>query len=264
MSHPRPPVLRWFRYAMLLPVLALTAACGAQVDEQVTIDDCDTGASAPPAASSSSAPVAPSAPSASAGGGASDAGAPTGNDAGDSGPPTPGATDGGSNPGDAGAAPTGQSLSTGPTDFCVVAPWTDSPQQFVSSTGATTLPGGTYTLRYVGGAQNHDEYHLYGGAYEVTAHYPIDGLEAGHHLYDGADPYSSTTSVWLDASGLVGDLPDVASVEKANAGHTWPITLAGGPLYITYYDNDYSDNIGPGTQLCIDTSAPSGVGASSS
>ena len=164
---------------------------------------------------------------------------------------------GGTGGGNNGGVTTGQTLSTGPLDFCVVAPWNDSPEQFVSSTGATSIPAGAYTLRYVGGAQNHDEYQQYGGNYEVSAHYAIDGLEAGHHIYDGADPYSSVTSVWLDTSGLVGDLPDVATVESTNAGHTWPIALAGGPLFVTYYDNDYSDNIGPGTELCIDASQQS-------
>ncbi len=238
---------------VVVSVLA-AVACGGRVDEEV---DCAPGTSA------TTTPTAPTMPygGPSDGGMTStnDAGAPTGNDAGaptgnDAG--TPMGSDAGT-AGDAGAPVTGQSLSTGPADFCVVAPWNDTPQQFVSSTGATTIPAGSYTLRYVGGAQNHDEYQQYGGNFEVSANYMINGLEAGHHLYDGASPETSVTSIWLDATGLIGDLPDVATVQIDNAGHTWPVTLAGGPLFVTYYDNEYDDNIGPGTQLCIDTAPPS-------
>jgi hypothetical protein len=119
----------------------------------------------------------------------------------------------------------------------------------------------------MGGAQSHDDLDRYSGGcgeepgdspscFEVTAHYDIDGLEAGHHIYNGSDPASSTTSIWLDATGLASKLPTVAAVEQANAGHTWTIDHAGGPLFITYYDNDYGGNVGPGTRFCIDTTPP--------
>ncbi len=160
----------------------------------------------------------------------------------------------------------GQGISTGPNDFCVVAPWTDDPQPFVSSDGSTNIPAGTYSVRYVGGAQSHDAMDQYAGGcgeqpgdfptcFEVTAHYDAFGIEAGHHIYNGANPYSadSTTSFWIDGI-TVGNLPTVAAVEQANVGHTWTLAHAGGPLFITYYDNDYGGNVGPGTQFCIDAS----------
>jgi formylglycine-generating enzyme required for sulfatase activity len=165
---------------------------------------------------------------------------------GDGGPrsmPDAGSTsDGGSStpPADAGGAPT-------TSDFCVTAPWTNDPQQFVTASGATSLPAGTYTMRYVGGAMSH---YLPQG-YEVSAHYSDDGLQEGHHLYNGATPETSSTSIWLDDVGT-GMEPSVAATEQANAGLTWTITTTGGPLFITYYDDYYGDNAGPGSQLCID------------
>ncbi|MFI5300354.1 MAG: hypothetical protein ACHREM_19880 [Polyangiales bacterium] len=219
---------------------ATIADAGVQVVSDAGTSTADAAAAVPDAATVTT----------DAGMDSADAGA-KGGDAADAGPPLS----------DTGSPST---ISTGPADFCVVAPWLNTPQQFVSASGATTIPAGTFTLRYVGGAQSHDDLDEYAGGcgekagvsptcFEVTAHYLIAGLQAGHHIYDGADPGSSTTSVWLDGTGTVGNLPDVASVEKANAGHTWPITLAGGPLYITFLDNDYGGNVGPGTQLCIDT-----------
>jgi hypothetical protein len=134
--------------------------------------------------------------------------------------------------------------------YCVTAPWTNVRAQFVGPGGATNTPAGTYTLRYVGGAQIHDAVQ---DGYEVTAHYPIDGIEAGHHLFNGDNPSTSTTRVWLDSNGTFGGVGwSVADVERANAGHTWSIEHAGGPLFITYVDNDYSDNQGPGTRFCVD------------
>lgn len=55
---------------------------------------------------------------------------------------------------DAGVSTTGNAGSPSYGDFCVTAPWTDSPAQFVTADGATMLPAGTYTLRYMGGAQS--------------------------------------------------------------------------------------------------------------
>jgi hypothetical protein len=145
-----------------------------------------------------------------------------------------------------------------PSSYCVTAPWTDSPAQFVANSGDKDLPAGAYMLRYVGGAQMHDATE----GYEVTAHYTIDGIQAGHHLFNGATLASSKMDVWLSDSGTVGSLPSVSAVEEANAGHTWTFAHAGGPLYITYLDNAYSDNRGPGSRFCADAapaSAPAPV-----
>jgi hypothetical protein len=139
------------------------------------------------------------------------------------------------------------STSGGILPTCVVAPWTDVPAQLTSGTGNDDFPPGAYTLRYGGGGMIHDP----SEGYEVTAHYVSSGIACGHHLYNGADPSTSTTSVWLGTDGLVGSLPSVAAVEQDNAGHTWSIQHAGGPLFITYLDDYYGDNQGPGTQLCI-------------
>jgi hypothetical protein len=239
---------------VLVAGLLGTAACGSTTI--VLIDDDGSEA-------------APAPPDVDAG--ADDAGTTTGpgslggstpvNDGGDGGATANGGGDAGTTAN--GGADAGASAVD---EFCVTAPWTDSPAQFVAASGATILPAGTYTLRYMGGAQSHDDEDEWAGGcgeapgasptcYEVTAHYAIDGLEAGHHIYNGTDPVSSTTSVWLDADGLVGNLPSVAAVEQANAGHTWPLTTTGGPLFITYYDNDYGGNVGPGSRFCLDPGA---------
>jgi hypothetical protein len=133
--------------------------------------------------------------------------------------------------------------------FCVTAPWINTPATFEAQDGATAIPPGEYTLRYVGGAQIHDP----SEGYEVTAHYVAsDGTLAGHHLFNGPTPETSPTSAWLDDTGTVGRQPTVADVERLNAGHTWPLQHGGGPLGITYYDDYYGDNQGPGTRLCLD------------
>jgi hypothetical protein len=137
---------------------------------------------------------------------------------------------------------------SGHDTFCVTAPWVNSPVQFAAADGRMSIPAGTYTLRYVGGAQIHDG----SEGYEVTAHYVIGTIEAGHHLFNGASPETSVTSVWLDDAGTIGSQPTVTDVEQKNAGHTWSFQHAGGPLFITYYDDYYGDNQGPGTRLCID------------
>ena len=132
-----------------------------------------------------------------------------------------------------------------------VTPWTNSPTAFATTDGRGTIPAGTYTLRYVSGAQIHDA----SQGYEVTTHYvAANNIEAGHHLFNGASPETSSTSVWLDDTGLVGAMPTVAAVEQQNAGHTWTFQHAGGPLLVTFYDDYYGDNQGPGTLLCIDVS----------
>ena len=103
--------------------------------------------------------------------------------------------------------------------------------------------------------QRRAEIHDASEGYEVTTHYvAANNIEAGHHLFNGASPETSSTSVWLDDTGLVGSLPTVAAVEQQNAGHTWTFQHAGGPLLVTFYDDYYGDNQGPGTRLCIDVS----------
>src|SRR5262249_46088037 len=53
-------------------------------------------------------------------------------------------------------------------------------------------------------------------------------------------------------TGTIGSQPTVSDVEQKNAGHTWSLQHAGGPLFITYYDDYYGDNQGPGTRLCVE------------
>jgi hypothetical protein len=244
-------ICRWILVAGLLGA----AACGSTTIV-VMDDDGSEAAPTPPDADSGAedAGTTPAPGSVGRGEPATDGGdgGTTASDGGDAGTPGNGSTD--------------ADASAVDDEFCVTAPWTNAPAQFVSTRGATVIPAGNYTLRYMGGAQSHDDTDAWAGGcgeapgtsptcYEVTAHYAIDGLEAGHHIYNATDPASSSTSIWLDATGLVGNLPSVAAVERANTGHTWPITTTGGPLFITYYDNDYGGNVGPGSRFCLEQGA---------
>lgn len=121
------------------------------------------------------------------------------------------------------------------------------PVQLTSGSGADDLPPGTYTLTYEKGAMSHEA----SLGFEVTAHYVSSNLPCGHHLFNGGDFTSSTTSFWLTTDGLVAGLPSVAAVEQANAGHRWTFQHAGGPLFITYIDDYYGDNEGPGSVFCV-------------
>ena len=75
--------------------------------------------------------------------------------------------------------------------FCATAPWLNSPVAFATPQGRTTLPAGMYMLKYMGDTQIHDA----SEGYEVTAHYMSGTIEAGHHLFNGASPETSSTSL---------------------------------------------------------------------
>jgi hypothetical protein len=122
----------------------------------------------------------------------------------------------------------------------------NTPALFTSEAG-NDIPAGPYRVLYVSGAQVHDPKL----GYEVTRHYFGTGMiQAGHHIYSGDSPETGTTSLWLSDDGLV-DAASVAGVEAANKGHAWALQHSGGELRITLYDDDYHDNTGPGTELCI-------------
>jgi len=114
------------------------------------------------------------------------------------------------------------------------------------------MPAGSYIITYVSGAQIHDV----DTGYEVTGHYfGKNMIQAGHHLFTGDSPETGATSLWLDGTGLTSG-GSIADVELANHGHTWPLQHTGGELRITLYDDDYHDNSGPGSRLCIAAAPP--------
>jgi hypothetical protein len=239
--------------------VATLSACGSSISRSSSI-----GATEPDAGATGAGPVdsgslpsedASSPSQGGADGGPLDGGPPLSNDA--SGPSLGGTdlwrVEGGSPPSEDASGPSPGDADAGNRSgtYCAVAPWTNSPTAFATTDGRGTIPAGTYTLRYVSGAQIHDA----SEGYEVTTHYvAANNIEAGHHLFNGASPETSSTSVWLDGTGLVGSLPTVADVEQQNAGHTWTFQHAGGPLLVTFYDDYYGDNQGPGTLLCLDVS----------
>ena len=93
--------------------------------------------------------------------------------------------------------------------------------------------------------------------YEVTDwYYGKNMLHAGHHVFSGDSPETGATSLWLDENGIVGSGGSIAEVEAANRGHTWPLQHAGGELFVTLYDDDYGDNVGPGSRFCITAATP--------
>lgn len=130
--------------------------------------------------------------------------------------------------------------------WCVTAPWLNKPVVFKGEAG-NVIPAGKYLIRYMGGAQRHDG----NIGFEVTGQYYLNGANNGHHIFSGSSPETGATHLWLDDVGLItGDSVD--DVEQANHGHTWPLDHAGGELSITLYDDIYTDNVGPGTKLCIE------------
>jgi hypothetical protein len=136
-------------------------------------------------------------------------------------------------------------------EWCATAPWLNKPVSFTNDNG-DVIPSGSYVISYVSGAQIHD----LDIGYEVTGHYfGKNALEAGHHVFSGQSPETGSTSLWLIDTGLVAG-GSLAEVEQANRGHTWPLEHAGGELFITLYDDDYHDNSGPGSRLCISSAAP--------
>ena len=196
-------------------------------------DDGGLGALAGSAATTSGGAATAGATSGGAGGGTSAGTEAVGASASDSGAPG------------AGAAGAPASVE----QWCATAPWVNKPVQFTGESG-NAIPAGNYVITYESGAQIHD---LEIG-YEVTGHYfGKNMIEAGHHLYSGDSPETGLTSLWLDDQGLVvlGATASVAEVENANRGHSWPLVHAGGELFITLYDDDYHDNSGPGSRLCI-------------
>ena len=168
---------------------------------------------------------------------------------------------GGSDPMVAGASGAGDAGSAGAggappevESWCATAPWRNEPVTFTNDDG-NAIPAGNYVLTYVSGAQLHDE----ALGYEVTGHYYLGSLEAGHHLFSGeALGEVGATKLWLDDVGIVkfGANGTIAEVEAANTGHTWPLSHVGGELHITLLDDVYTDNKGPGSRFCVSAAAP--------
>ena len=153
--------------------------------------------------------------------------------------------------GASGAADGGTAGAAAVVEWCATAPWQNTPAQFGGDSGKV-IPAGDYLITYMFGALIHD----LDIGYEVTSHYyGKNGLQAGHHVYNGESPESSPTSLWLDQNGLVHG-GTLAEVENANRGHTWPLKHSGGELFIALYDDDYHDNVGPGSRFCITAAAP--------
>jgi hypothetical protein len=147
--------------------------------------------------------------------------------------------------GNAGGAPSQE-------QWCATSPWDGTSAKFDGDSGSV-IPAGTYVIAYLSGAQVHDP----DIGYEVTRHYyGSNGLPAGHHVFSGENPETGATSLWLDELGIVGAGGTIDQVEAANRGHTWPLRHAGGELRVVLYDDDYHDNQGPGTRLCIAAFAP--------
>ncbi len=151
----------------------------------------------------------------------------------------------------ASGADEGGAAAGGQPIWCATGPWLNRPTTFTSVAG-NYIPAGSYLIRYESGAQLHQP--VIG--YEVTAHYSVpNGLQAGHHIYSGESVETGATSLWLDDQGLVTG-SSVADVENSNRGHTWPLEHGGGELHITLYDDDYHDNLGPGSRLCMSAAGP--------
>jgi hypothetical protein len=133
-------------------------------------------------------------------------------------------------------------------EWCATAPVLNEPVTFTRESG-DVIPQGTYLITYVSGAQIHDP----DIGYEVTDFYTgKNGLAAGHHVFSGDSPETGTTSLRLDEEGIVGSGGTIAEVEDANRHHTWPLTHnVDAELRITLYDDDYHDNVGPGSRFCI-------------
>jgi hypothetical protein len=160
-------------------------------------------------------------------------------------------TAGGTEAGPPSAGAAGAAGAPAVDEWCVTAPWQKPPAQFTGDAG-NAIPAGDYVITYVSGGQIHDV----DIGYEVTSNYfGMNGLKAGHHIYDGESPESSPTSLWLDETGLVHG-GTLAAVEAANRGHTWKLKHTGGELFIALYDDDYHDNVGPGSRFCLTAALP--------
>lgn len=153
---------------------------------------------------------------------------------------------------EAGSAGQAGMEGSGVEEWCATSPWDGTSAPFEADSG-NVIPAGRYLITYVSGAQRHDP----DIGYEVTGHYyGTNGLQAGHHVFSGDSPETGATSLWLDEVGIMGAGGTIAQVEAANRGHTWPLRHAGGELYVVLYDDDYHDNQGPGTRLCITVAPP--------
>jgi hypothetical protein len=148
--------------------------------------------------------------------------------------------------GDGGVSSAGAGGEPGVAGWCATSP-VDGTSATFTSDGGTVIPAGAYSITYISGAQIHDA----DIGYEVTRHYYLDGLEAGHHVYGGDSPQPGT-SIWLDEVGIVGAGSTIAEIEALNYGHVWPYEHAGGELHVVLFDNDYRDNKG-GTRFCVVT-----------
>ena len=144
-----------------------------------------------------------------------------------------------------GGASAGAGGEPGVAGWCATSPVDGTSATFTSDDGSV-IPAGNYSITYISGAQIHDA----DIGYEVTRHYYLDGLEAGHHVYSGDSPEPGT-SIWLTEVGLGGAGGTIAEIEALNYGHIWPYEHAGGELRVVLFDNDYRDNKGPGTHFCV-------------
>jgi len=155
---------------------------------------------------------------------------------------------GGMAAGAAGAPSAGAGGEAPVAEWCATAPVLNTPVTFTGESG-NVIPAGSYLITYVSGAQIHDP----DIGYEVTDFYTgKNGLAAGHHVFSGDSPETGDTSLRLDEEGIVGSGGSIAEVEDANRGHTWPLMhSAEGELRITLYDDDYHDNVGPGSRFCV-------------
>lgn len=147
--------------------------------------------------------------------------------------------------GDGGMSSAGAGGEPGVAGWCATSPVDGKSATFANDAGSV-IPAGNYAITYVSGAQIHDA----DIGYEVTGHYYVEGLEAGHHVYSGDSPKPGT-SIWLDEVGIGGAGGTIAELEALNYGHVWPYEHAGGALHVVLFDNDYRDNKGPGTRFCV-------------
>lgn len=163
---------------------------------------------------------------------------------------------GASGSGDAGAPSAGAGGAPPEVEsWCATSEWASKAAVTFVNDDGNVIPAGNYVLTYVSGAQLHDP----DLGFEVTGHYYYGTIEAGHHLFSGdALGEVGATKLWLEDAGTVklGPTGTVAAVEEANKGYPWPFSHVGGELHITFLDNDYSDNKGPGSRFCVSAAAP--------
>lgn len=223
------------RFLIPCGLVALAAACDPNVviGARLSLAEAGSGAQVTAAGSSSESG------SGGANGGFGNAG---GSSAGGEAQPAGAPGEGGAS---AGAGAGGAGGAAGVAGWCATSPVDGKSATFTSDDG-TVIPAGSYSITYISGAQIHDA----DIGYEVTRHYYLDGLEAGHHVYSGDSPKQGS-SIWLDEVGVGGAGGTIAEIEALNYGHIWPYEHAGGELRVVLFDNDYRDNKGPGTHFCV-------------